>query len=181
MSIKILYILFILLIVCSCNDNDEQIDKNCVENKQMDNWITESFKSNYSIQFPSNYEGQGMVGFGGNMFSKIRSDSLVELSYIYCSPLYCEDFGAILFEPIPSSIFAYNKQNTEVELTEQVLFCQNDDETALFYHNMEDKAVGKLYIKIDGLYLEAISVFYDIDEHQEIENILKTIKSSPAQ
>ena len=178
---KILYILFILLIVCSCNDNDEQIDKNCVENKQIDNWITESFKSNYSIQFPSNYEGQGMVGFEGNMYSKIRSDSLVELSYMYCSPLYCEDFGAILFEPIPSSIFTYNKQNTEVELTEQVLFCQNDDETALFYHNMEDKAVGKLYMKIDGLYLEAVSVFYDIDEHQEIENILKTIKSSPAQ
>ena len=95
MSIKILYILFILLIVCSCNDNDEQIDKNCVENKQMDNWITESFKSNYSIQFPSNYEGQGMVGFEGNMFSKIRSDSLVELSYIYCSPLYCEDFSSL--------------------------------------------------------------------------------------
>ena len=61
------------------------------------------------------------------------------------------------------------------------MFCQNDDETALFYHNMEDKAVGKLYMKIDGLYLEAVSVFYDIDEHQEIENILKTIKSSPAQ
>ena len=174
---KILYISFILLIACSCNDNDEQIDMDCVENKQMDNWITESFKSNYSIQFPSNYEGQGMVGFEGNMFSKIRSDSLVELSYMYCSPLYCEDFGDTLTEPIPSSIFAYKKQNTEVELTEHVVFCLNDDKTTLFYHNMEEMAVGKLYMKINGLYLEAVSVFYDIGAHQEIENILKTIKS----
>ena len=65
---KIQYMSFILLIVCSCNDNEEQIDMDCVENKQMGYWITELFKSNYTIQFPSNYEGQGMVGFEGNIF-----------------------------------------------------------------------------------------------------------------
>ena len=113
----------------------------------------------------------------GIFFSKIRSDSLVELNYSYCSALFCEDFGNILNEPTPSSIVVYNKQHTEVELTEHVVFCLNDDETALFYHNMEEMAVGKLYMKINGLYLEAVSVFYDIGAHQEIENILKTIKS----
>ena len=174
---KIQYISFILLIVCSCNDNEEQIDMDCVENKQMGYWIIELFKSNYTIQFPSNYEGQGMVGFEGNIFSKIRSDSLVELSYSYCSALFCEDFGDTLNEPTPSSIVVYNKQHTEVELTEHVVFCLNDDKTTLFYHNMEEMAVGKLYMKINGLYLEAVSVFYDIGAHQEIENILKTIKS----
>ena len=56
------------------------------------------------------------------------------------------------------------------------MFCLNDDKTTLFYHNMEEMAVGKLYMKINGLYLEAVSVFYDIGAHQEIENILKTIK-----
>ena len=167
-----------MLIVCSCNNNDEKIEMDCAGNKQMDNWITESFKSNYSIQFPSNYIGHGMIGFEGYTFSKIRSDSLVDFRYFYCSSgFYCEDFGDSLSDPLPSSIFAYNwNYNEEVELTKQVLFCENEDVTALLYYNIEEMAVGKLYMNIDGFYWEAVSVFYDINAYQEVKNILKTIK-----
>ena len=170
------YFALVLIIFYSCNDNENDLD--CIENQQIDNWITESFKLNYTIQFPTNYEGHGMVGFEGNLFSKFSQDSLIELSYMYCSPLFCEDFGDTLIVPVPNSIIAYDKQNIEVELTEQIEYCSENEISGIFYHNLGNNAVGKLYMKIDGLYLEAVSVFYDIGTQQEVENILKTIKSN---
>ncbi len=139
---KIIYISVLLFFVYSCEEKNNEIDNEitCIESVQNDQWETESFKTNYSIQFPSNYIGQGMIGFEGNIFDKKRNDSLVEFNYYYCSPLYCEDFGDTLADPIPNSLIALDKQNNEAELNEKVLFCDNSVNIGILYHNLNDSA-----------------------------------------
>jgi hypothetical protein len=71
---KIIYISVLLFFVYSCEEKNNEINNEitCIESVQNDNWETESFKTNYSIQFPSNYIGQGMIGFDNTKGSNLQ-------------------------------------------------------------------------------------------------------------
>lgn len=168
---KLLLSLAILLtIFTSC---DEEID--CIEIFETSDWTTENFKSNYTIQFPDNYEGTGMVGFEGNFFFKNRSDDKVVIRYNYCGPLFCEDFGDSLITPNPSSVTAQDSFNNDVVLSLRKDFCLNNNIEGIFYYNEELVSTGVYYMKQGSEYMEGLTTYFANTESQEVENIIKSI------
>ncbi len=168
-----------LIVLCfwtACDD--EEPSPSCITLEQNANWITESFKTLYDIQFPANYEGIGMVGFEGNFFAKNRTDSLVYFSYNYCAPLYCEDFGDLLADPVPASIEVISTGGGLL-LSQVVEFCDDTNEIfAILYHDTAITSTGRLYIKQGNDFLEALSINYDQSTQQEVEDIIKTISEN---
>jgi len=166
----------LLTILTSSCDKEEVLEQSeCIEIFKNSNWTTEEFKSNYEIQFSTNYEGTGMVGFEGNIFNKSRVDKKVELTYSFCSPIYCSDFGNVLDISIPDSIMVKDKENNDVTLDSKKEFCLNGNVNGILYYNTEINSTGKYYIKQDSEYLDGLTIYFDNTEYQEVENIVKTI------
>ena len=148
---------------------------NCITVTQVANWITEPFKYQYTIQFPSSYEGIGMAGFEGNIFRKTRTDNQVNFSYSFCSPVYCEDFGSSLISPIPDSFSVY-VNNVGIFFDQKKEFCSNGEIEGIFYHTSTASAQGLYYMRRDTNFLQGLNVEFEISELTEVENILKTIQ-----
>lgn len=156
--------------------DDEEPPSTCTVMEQNASWTTEDFKTGYDIQFPSNYEGLGMVGFEGNFFAKNRTDDLTQFSYNYCGPLYCEDFGNALATPIPTSVTVIEGG---IILSEIIEFCDTDNNLfAILYHDNVQNRQGQLYMNQGGNFLEALSIIYDQSTQQEVEDIIKTISEN---
>lgn len=172
---------FILLLIVnlgflgSCSDSDDEVINECIQIAQNTDWTTENFKTDFTIQFPDNYEGNGMVGFEGNTFSKTRDDSKIEFEYFFCTGTFCYDFGSALEEPIPSSIIAEDKNRNNITLDSRREFCLDGNVTGYFYFNDKENSTGKYYMKRDSVFLEALTIYFDYPEIQEIDNIIKSI------
>lgn len=148
----------------------------CGEPFSQESWITETLKSDYTIQFPDNYMGPGMTGFEGPMFLKTRDDNNVQFSYAFCNGLYCKEFGDTLEEPTPNTIFSTDRSGQSVQLTVRRVYCRGEDsESILFYNNNAVERTGKYYMKIDGKLVEALNIYYADASQGEITSILRTI------
>lgn len=173
---RIIFSLLLLITILSSCDKDEVAGKsNCIEISANEDWTTENFKTNFTIQFPKNYEGTGMVGFEGNMFNKKRIDDKVELTYAYCGPTYCTDFGDTLNLPIPNTLMTKDKENNDVNLDSKKEFCLNDHIKGVLYYNTDVNSTAKYFIEQDSEYLEGLTVYFENTEFQEVESIIKTI------
>ena len=157
---KIVYSIFISLIIISCTEDNNQF---CFQTSLVENWQSEMFKTDYTIQFPDNYIGPGMISFEGNIFSKSREDSLVQFEYHYCNFNFCEDFGVELQYPLPESITMFDNQGNELELTNQIeLPTPQQKSSGVVVHDEQ-------FVKIKGIDLKRIStvdannpnVYYD--------------------
>jgi len=170
-----LYMLILLSLISACSDADDEWQNECIEIAQNPNWSTENFKTDFTIQFPDNYEGNGMVGFEGNTFSKTKEDKKIEFEYFFCTGTFCYDFGSALEEPIPSSILSERKNRNKITLDFRKEFCSDGNIIGYFYFNEAESATGKYYIKRDSVFLEGLSIYFDNTEIQEVESIIKTI------
>lgn len=171
----IFILLLVVIIVSSCNKEELKDGQVCVEVAENPVWTSEDFKANYTVQFPGNYEGSGMVGFEGNFFSKSRIDGKVSLSYNYCSPLYCPDYGEVLQTPIPNSITANDKENNSVILSNKKEFCLNKNIRGILFFNTIHTSTAKYYMFQNSEFYEALSIYFDKSAYQEVEDIIKTI------
>lgn len=173
-----LILLFLLLFNCS-EDNDDNMeapDNTCIELTQNTEWVVEQFKNDFTIQFPDNYDG-GITGFEGNLFLKFRDDNMIRMGYNYCGPLFCEDFGdETVSEPFPESITTLIFG--EVTLTNTQQFCVNGEVVAILYYSDPSDARGKLFMKQEGEFVEALSVVYSSDTFDEVIAILTTIRET---
>jgi hypothetical protein len=174
MQKKIFVTLFVLGLI-SCR-KENLIEENCIEISQNLTWKVENFKTEYTIQIPDNYEGAGMVGFEGNVYSKKRIDDKVELSYSFCGALRCQDFGGNLSNPFPQSILTKDKIGKDIVLMKQKVFCTNGKITGIFYSDNLDNAFGKLYLFDNEVFKEALTISYAKTEQLAVEDILKTIR-----
>ncbi len=148
----------------------------CEEPYFQENWVTETLKSDYTIQFPGNYTGPGLTSFEGPLFLKTREDNNVQFSYAFCNGLYCTEFGAPLEEPSPSTIFSTDRSGQNVLLSVRTIYCRGEEsESILFYNNNAIERTGKYYMKIGGKLVEALNIYYADASQGEISNILKTI------
>jgi len=167
-----IFIILLSLFISGCKKADDdsigEIPKDSV-------WITESFKSNYTIQFPDSYEGIGMYGFEGNMFTKNRIDEKVLFSYQYCHSLGCENFGDTLESPIPNSIIAIDANENEVFLDLVKLIFEESDTVGILYYNDEEQSTGKYFMKEGDELLEGLSVYFTKSEFSEVEEIILSI------
>jgi hypothetical protein len=138
-------------------------------------WETESFKTEYIIQFPAGYKGPGMTGFEGNVFFKNNDDQTLLFSYHYCFGLTCFDFGATLSLPEPDSIYR-DTAGGKIILDQRFSFLDSLSQTAILYYNTRAQATGKLYWRDNGVYKEAMDISFLYSKLQEVLDILKTIR-----
>ena len=167
-------LILLLIFITSCKK--EVINDDCLMLSQNSGWVKSDFKNNYTIQFPSNYFGEGKVGFEGNIFRKIRNDSSVIFSYNYCTPLFCTDFGDTLSQPFPGST-DIKINDSIINLNQKINLCDSNMQTAILYYN-NDKSNARLYWKDNGVYKQALEIVYNYSRHQEVLDIIKTIKKN---
>jgi hypothetical protein len=168
--------LFLIIAIVACKKDIGNNDR--IPLSQNPNWTTIPFKRYYTIQFPGNYVGDGMLGYEGNFFFKGRNDATVDFKYNYCSSTYCLDFGDSIDNfPKPNSIdISFN--NEVVVLDRKARFFDDSGSgLAILYYNNKANAHGKLYWKDENKFKAALDINYDFSRHQEVLDIIKTIKA----
>jgi len=168
---------------------EDDTNTSCLTFQQNSNWAAgEPLKTDRTIQFPTNYTGQGFTNDGSFFFLKSRTDDVVTFYWSLCGFASCEEYGIFpLDTSLPDMIpfdddVLMNNTNSGVgyyiqnDLTEYVEFCENDVVVAVFYHNTNATADGALFLKLDDdrLYA-ALMVQYGSTQQQEVEDILQTV------
>lgn len=176
MKAKFISLILLSLAFAACKkDKIEPIKENIIEMVANPNFSKENFKTDFTIQFPANYDGVGMVGFEGNMFSKARVDDKIALDYSFCSPLYCNDFGSDLVNSNSTQISITDKNGQQILLTNRLNFGRNNSIEWIYFYNQSAQTIGKLYGKQGNVYQEALSINYENTLQNEVVDILKTI------
>lgn len=173
-------LLFVLLIVsCKKSGGDKDPaynidDANCIVLSQNPNWDTTSFKTRYTIQFPNNYTVTKKQVPSGTDYSVQRNDKSVHFNYMYCGSLDCYNS-----ERLPASFpdyVDYSAWGIEKILDQKATFCDGNLLTGVLYYNKGSECFGRLFWKEDGKYKEALLVYFNHSQYQEVLDIIKTIK-----
>jgi len=170
---KILIFIALVFLFIGCEKSDiEDFDLTTIYG-----WAKIDFKTNYTIQVPQEFLGEGMGGFEGNTFFKYSADFKIMLSAGYCSSLFCHDFGDTFKNPEPKSIQVVNTYSKRVTLDQIEYFHQKSEIMGIFYFSKTDTASGRLYWKDNGVYKQALEVQFDLAKLNTINQIIETIKS----
>ncbi len=175
---KILFIPFILFLTSCCKEEKIiETNINCNNLEANPNFTTEAFKDKYTIQFPIHYTGAGLLKEESATFEK-KSGSDINFSYLYSSPvdglIY---FGQKLTNPIPDKLESPSQSLTE-NLALKKEFCLNGVIEAIFYYKLDvnSTSYGKLYMKHNDWYSEALNVTFRAELLDEVEAVIKTIR-----
>jgi hypothetical protein len=174
--------LLIIIAFIGCKKENVIDNSACNNMATIDNWLTISFKTNYTIQVPPDYKGLGMGGFEGNTFSKFSNDTTIVLDYGYCNGLFCNDFGDTLQSTIPLSISVRDNSNNLITLDKMQKFCQNTEITGILYYTNNNISSNKLYWNsrlylLDyGLFKQAMQIRFPAKELETVNEIIGTIK-----
>ncbi len=172
----IVFFLFILWLT-SCRKDDRNDNTTCNNLATFPGWTTIDFKTNYTIQVPEGFEGVGMTGFEGYTFFKNSKDNKITLSYFYCGPLSCADFGDALSDSIPKSLQITGDFDALITLNKIEYFCQNSETLGiLYYSNNSDITKGRLYWKDNGKLKQALELQFYLSEIETVREIIASIK-----
>ncbi|HMR87859.1 MAG TPA: hypothetical protein PKD51_06880, partial [Saprospiraceae bacterium] len=168
-----------MLLVASCTKEEKTSDTNiiCINMEANPNFPTEAFKDGYTIQFPSEYTGDGLLIDESATFEK-KSGTDLYFSYLYSSPvdglIY---FGQKLATPIPDKLQILSQSLTG-NLALKKEFCLNDEIEAILYYNLETNTTsfGKLFMKHNDWYYEGLNVTFRAELLDELEAVIKTIR-----
>lgn len=173
-QIILIFVIITLFVITACSKQD-MTEATCTESITNPEWETEDFKADYTIQFPDDYEGMGMVGFEGNFFSKNKPDNQAVFSYNFCGPLFCNDFGGDFHHPTLNSILIKDEDGNEVFLDSYVEYCLEGEIIGMFYHNSESEARGRYFMKEEGVFKHALDVRFSESMINEVKQIIQTI------
>lgn len=171
-----LFTVAILLFRCG---EDEFPGTNIIEMESHAEWEVERFKDGYDIQFPGSYEGGLTPDFWGNSLVKTRNDGKIAFSYSFCDQFFCCDFGDEEEVIFANSLSYLNEFAVWIKLDERKEFQRNGEPLGVLFHNTADKATGKYFMNQNGVYREALTIRFEIETYQEVEDILKTIAEAP--
>ncbi len=180
---KIIILLVITAFSVGCKKDNVIENTACNNMTTIDNWLTISFKTNYTIQVPSGFKGLGMNGFEGNTFSKFSNDTTIILEYGYSNGLFCFDFGDTLQTTIPLSIKVKDNSNNLIALDKIQRFCQNAETIGVLYYSNDSISNRKLYWnsrlywKDNGLFKQAMQIKFSASGLETVNEIIETIKS----
>lgn len=179
----LLTLLILVVAGCGSPSNPDADTTSCITMKERADWEREPFKSGYTIQIPPGYEGQGMVGFEGNTFERYLGPDAADIHYAYCDALFCSDFGdAYSADGLPSYDTLITPEDVHVRITPQKKFCRNGEAVAWLYlgtpEGSEDGAdhVGRLFMLHDGLFREAVDVWFTDPYRSDVYDILASIR-----
>lgn len=179
---KIITLLIIIAFTVGCKKENVIDNSLCNNMATIDSWLTISFKTNYTIQVPSDFKGLGMVGFEGDTFSKFSNDTTIVLDYGYCNGLFCNDFGDTLQSTIPLSITVKDNSNNLIKLDKMQKFCQNTETTGILYYTNNNISNNKLYWNSrlywmdNGLFKQAMQIKFPATGLETVNKIIGTIK-----
>lgn len=178
---RILFILLtsLLFFIISCCKKEEcsTTFTDCIQMEQNENYKTEAFKEGYTIQFPKNYTGKGLIIQEVVDFQKESPDD-IQFSYVYLSPVdKAIYFGKILANPIPEKL-EISSQTLSENLDLKIEFCIDNEIVAILYYNININAGsnGKLYIQHNDWFYEGLTIkFQNECQLEEIISVIKTI------
>lgn len=170
---------FVLLLfslsVFSCRKEDPP--EICKQLEQTDAFFTEDFKADYTIQFPVNYVGAGMVSTQqGNTFEKTNSGGEVSFSYAFCLENPCNDFGYTLDDFSQQQHTYIDTLAKEVVLDQRINLCKENELYGIFYYQDKEEAVSRLFWLQDGRFKAALDIEFTVVFLEEVVSILQTIK-----
>jgi hypothetical protein len=174
MNNKVRCLLLTLLIVSCKKGGDNNSTDDCILISQNEDWTNTEFRSNYTIQFPNNYSVTIQQGYEGMVYDVTRDDNSVHFHYIYCNSMEC--YG---FEGLPGSLPDFvdtDASGGSIRLDQKAIFCNGNALTGVFYYNNDNNSPARLYWKDNGAYRQALEVSYKRSRHQEVIEIIKTIK-----
>jgi hypothetical protein len=176
---KILFPILIFIIAstqlsCDKNQVDSPSNLEKISIKKHETWSSFRFKNGVFIQLPDDYEGRGLSTFEGNTFHKFKKDTGVDISYHYCSPLYCEDFGGTDDQ---KPIQIQDDNNNKIKLEKSVEFVRDGITEGIFYYNDDiSTPVGIYFMKTSNLaFKDAAKITFKKDYFREVLEILSTI------
>ncbi len=176
MKAKIISLILLTFAFAACKkDKIEPNKENIIEMVTNPNFSKENFKTDFTIQFPTNYDGIGMIGFEGNTFSKARVDDKIVLKYSFCGPTYCNDFGSDLANNNATQLSITDINGQQILLTNRLNFGKNNSIEWIYFYNQSAQSIGKLYGKQGNVYQEALTIYYENTLQNEVVDILKTI------
>ena len=173
---KIPIIILTIFLLTSCTKNEEVNNDNRLNLTTISGWTTIDFKTDYTIQVPTDFIGGGLQGFEGNSFYKSSADNKILLESGYSNNLFTFDFGETLQNPAPKSIQLINKLSKLITLDKIEFFCQNSDTLGVFYYANIPISNGRLFWKNTNQYRQALEVDFSLAELETVNKIIETIK-----
>ena len=161
-----------------CKKDPEILNTDCIEMQQNQNFKTEDLNQDYTIQFPLDYTGQGLVieGDDWRLASFLKLSDHVKVNYTFHCITGCVKFyGGPLNQPIPNTIIGSTIDGTTT-FDQKLEFCKNDIIDAIFYHNSDDLSFGTLYLEVEDQYLESATFEFKKEKLEEVKSILKTLE-----
>ena len=173
---KVIVLALAVILTQTCNKDNSDKNVRSISLQSVPSWTTIDFKSDYTIQVPPDFEGQGMVGFEGNTFGMHSSDSLIILEYIYCTGLFCYDFGDSLQSPAPGSLSVKDRSGNILVLDKVDNFVQDSETKGILYYSGDNATNGRLYWKNNGVFQQALQITFHASELSTVEKIIGSIK-----
>ena len=174
-SRKLLTAIIVFTIFISCKDENDTI------------WKKEIYNSEYSIMFPSTYEGGIHQEPSGTTFSKRRNDEKVTISGGFCDelayPCIASDYIGQSLNNITDSISYTNLRGQLAYLNKRIINDDNQNILGCFYFTNSyggtfRNSYGLIYLRTcnSSCYRMAGIIEFASSEQQEIEEIIKTIR-----
>jgi hypothetical protein len=173
---KISMLILIIFLLINCRKTEEVKNNNCLSLTTITGWEKIDFKTDYTIQVPVEFKGDGLQGFEGNSFYKSSADDKIKLSSGYSNSLFTFDFGDTLQNPAPKSIQVMNNFSKLITLDKTEIFCQNSETIGVFYYSNIDISRGRLYWKDTNPYRQALEVDFYLSQLETVNKIIETIK-----
>ncbi|HRG22038.1 MAG TPA: hypothetical protein PLQ57_13445 [Saprospiraceae bacterium] len=174
---KIIAITLLALSFAACCDKEPDISNtDCIEIQQNPDYITEDLNQDFTIQFPTNYTGDGLVVQKFANFLKFSDKVIVKYSFL-CPTDCIKFYGWSLDHPIPNSVIGSTIDAT-TSFDQKIEFCKNDIIEAIFYHNSDNLSFGTLYLQVEDKYLESAKIQFEKEKLEEVISILKTLKKN---
>ena len=174
-SRKLLIAIIVFAIFISCKDENETI------------WKKEIYNSEYSIMFPSTYEGGIHQEAEGTTFNKTRNDNKVTISAGFCNelayPCLASDYNGQTLDKILDSMTYTDLRGQLAYFNKRIIVADNQNISVCFYFTNSyggtfRDSYGQIYLRTcnGSCYRMAGSVEFASSEQQEIEEIIKTLK-----
>ena len=178
-SRKLLTFSIVLTIFNSCRDDNE--------NNSLTNWKREVYNTEYSIMFPSTYNGGINQEASGTTFYKTRNDNKVTISGGFCDqlayPCLASDYTGQTLESNTDSIAYTNLSGQLAYLNKRIIINDNQNILACFYFTNSyggtfRNSYGRIYLRTcnNSCYRMAGVVEFASSEQQELIEIIKTLK-----
>ena len=166
--------LITVIIFCLFSCEKEQLPKNDTNNE----WVTESLNSDYLIQFPSYYIGEG---FNNNVFYK-SNPTLDIIVFYYWWDIFVNNVEDTLYYPLPEniSISPYGEASHFLNLENKQLIFSNDSTIIGILYNsnpsISERIDGLLLWNESYYFISLTRVQYNETKFDSLEMILETIK-----